>query len=180
MRTKRAKVSYPAPPVVTAEPVSDVVSAALQAYDVGWEIEEYLAAVNLGITDAEITWATEGLSIPMDWYVSARAAGATNAELLECRQTERIRPSYLKSRQLGSTHDQYVCASSALADSLGTSRGISAYIYCLEAGATHAQALQAYEFGYQLDEYASLRAQGLDHDRALNTLEWLANPPAGY
>jgi hypothetical protein len=157
-----------------------MVSAALQAYDAGWEIEDYLAAVNLGITAAEITWATEGLLIPMDWYVSARAAGVTNAELLECRQTGCIRPSYLKSRQLGTTHGQYVRASSALADPLGTSRGISAYIFCLEVGATHAQALQAHEFGYQLNEYANLRAQGFDHDKALNTLKWLANPPAGY
>jgi hypothetical protein len=161
--------------------IDDVVAA----HERGWGVELYLQARSAGVSDADLTWATQDLRIGLSYYVEARKIGITNAELNECRSIDLGFVGYYEGRKYGASHEQYCEAYRALSSTSGAKRGpcrpatdsariMRTYTNCLASGATHEEALDAHRQGLNLHEYAVARSSGF----VLEQLNWSVHEQA--
>jgi hypothetical protein len=169
-----------APSVGDANPVSDIVAA----HEAGWDVELYLQARELSIGLEMLEWAVNDQGFDPDWYLRARRAGATNKELAECRSMELGTYPYLVARECGVSHDEFCEADRVLVKTNHdgrrlTGRDLKSYTYCLRAGATHREAIEAHCAGLNLSDYAKARHyEKLDHAAAMVSARSALYPPA--
>jgi hypothetical protein len=184
------------PPGVGEQVGDELLSDALAAHNQGWNIETYLTARDLGVTDTEIT---ESINIgSFADYLAARKAGATHVEIISAGAMHIDLPRYAKARTHGATHDQFCEALRVFAPghvsngglrgngrSSGFSppqsrHGILSYIDALRVGASHAQILALADSGRSIDEYVVARDAGNDHGAACSLAKCALYPTADW
>lgn len=97
------------------------------------------------------------------YYVKAREAGATHAEIMEVVTHGAHVASYSAIRGAGATHAE------AMEAVLHRVSGM-AYAEAGEAGATHAEIMEAARRGPFVNEYSALRCNGIGHTEGMEAM----------
>jgi hypothetical protein len=110
---------------VTPMDESNLMAEIVAAHERGWEIETYLQARAIGLGDAALCWAEQQLNLDLAMYVEGHRSGCSDAELAEIRRNGIGMATYVRGRQCGVSHEQYMEAVSVMKVGQGPFAGAS-------------------------------------------------------
>lgn len=147
---------------------TDLVANTIAAYEAGHDLELYLHARDLGLSHDSLMQIPALLAIPLIHYVTARAAGATDAEL-QAAESNGCTPSrYALARSSGATHQETLHAHA-------TGIPLTDYAKARQAGPAHATLVEAHSLGIPLAAYTLALSRGATHQELVSSTD-----PADY